>query len=58
MINGDKLQHMINYCTNKSGICRRKILFEDFHGCSFSCTRCKRCDVRRLYLNVDNVLIT
>ena len=28
-------QHMIDYCLNKS-ICRRKVLFEDFHGCSFT----------------------
>ena len=41
-------QHMINCCTKKSGICRRKILFEDFHGCSFTCTGCKCCDVCRL----------
>ena len=51
-------QHMINYCTKKSGICRRKILFEDFHGCSFTCTGCKCCDVCRLSWEVDNVIIT
>ena len=41
-------QHMIDYCTNKSSICRRKVLFKDFHGCSFTCTGCKCCDVCRL----------
>ena len=38
-------QHMIDYCVNKSAVCRRKILFEDFYGCNFTSRGCKCCDV-------------
>ena len=29
-------EHMIRYCSKKYAVCRRKLLFEDFAGCSFT----------------------
>ncbi len=37
-------EHMIKYCSKISAVCRRKLLFEDFDGCSFDSERCKCCD--------------
>lgn len=37
-------KHMIEYCTNKTA-CRRKLLFQDFYGCSFNPEGCKCCDI-------------
>ena len=37
-------QHMIDYCL----ICRCKVLFGDFHGCSFTTKGYKCCDVCKL----------
>lgn len=38
-------EHMIEYCTNKSSICRRLLLFQDFPDCEFKANGCKCCDV-------------
>ena len=37
-------EHMIRCCSKKYAVCRRKLLFEDFAGCSFTSEGCKCCD--------------
>ena len=36
---------MINYCFNKSSVCRRSILYSDFPGCEFASVGYMCCDV-------------
>lgn len=51
-------QHMIDYCKNKSGICRRKLLFEDFDDCFFTFKGCKCCDVCQKSCNCGQCDVT
>lgn len=38
-------KEMIDYCSNKSLVCRRQILYQDFPHCEFLSTGCLCCDV-------------
>lgn len=38
-------KQMIEYCLNKTGMCRRLLLYQDFPNCEFSTKGCLCCDV-------------
>lgn len=38
-------KQMIDYCVNKSSVCRRSMLYSEFPGCELSSVGCVCCDV-------------